>query len=435
MTMFLIGVALIAMMLLGAPLFAVIAASVMINFAREGVDLTVVIIEVYRLAEMPVLLAIPLFTFAGYLLAESNAPKRLVRITNVFFGWMPGGLAAVALVICAMFTAFTGASGVTIVALGGMLYPALKQAGYSERYSLGLVTTSGSIGLLFAPSLPLILYGVVAQQLNIGVPVSISDLFLAGILPGLLIIVMLSIYGLWQNRGPQAGHQPFSWREALASVREAMWELPLPFIVLGGIYSGYFAVSEAAAVTAIYVFIVEVLIHREITFTNLPKIMRESMVLVGAILIVLSMSLASTNYLLDAEIPVQTFQLHPQPCGQRIQFPAAAERIPAHAGHDAGYLFRAGDHGAVDPAHCSWLWHQSRAPRNHLPGQHGNRLPDAADGHEPVHRHVPLRPADAGNIPRRAALRRDPADRCVDHHLLAGPVSGADQELRFPVRS
>ena len=168
MTMFLIGIALIAMMLLGAPLFAVIAASVMISFAREGVDLTVVIIEVYRLAEMPVLLAIPLFTFAGYLLAESNAPKRLVRISNVFVGWMPGGLAAVALVICAMFTAFTGASGVTIVALGGMLYPALKQAGYSERYSLGLVTTSGSIGLLFAPSLPLILYGVVAQQLNIG---------------------------------------------------------------------------------------------------------------------------------------------------------------------------------------------------------------------------------------------------------------------------
>lgn len=307
MMMFLIGIALIAMMLLGAPLFAVIAASVMISFAREGVDLTVVIIEVYRLAEMPVLLAIPLFTFAGYLLAESNAPKRLVRISNVFVGWMPGGLAAVALVICAMFTAFTGASGVTIVALGGMLYPALKQAGYSERYSLGLVTTSGSIGLLFAPSLPLILYGVVAQQLNIGVPVSISDLFLAGILPGLLIVVMLSLYGLWQNRGPQAAHQPFSWHEALAALREAAWELPLPFIVLGGIYSGYFAVSEAAAVTAIYVFIVEVLIHREITFTKLPKIMRESMVLVGAILIVLSMSLASTNYLLDAEIPSKLF--------------------------------------------------------------------------------------------------------------------------------
>ena len=302
-----IGILFFIMVLLGAPLFAVIAASVLANFALDDVDLTVVIISIYRIAEMPVLLAIPLFTFAGYLLAESNAPKRLVRITNVFFGWMPGGLAIVALVICAMFTAFTGASGVTIVALGGMLYPALKQAGYPERYSLGLVTASGSIGLLFAPSLPLILYGVVAQQLNIGVPVSISDLFLAGILPGLLIVVMLSIYGLFQKRGPQAQHEPFSGREALAAVREAGWELPLPFIVLGGIYSGYFAVSEAAAVTAIYVFIVEVLIHREITWTKLPRVMRESMVLVGAILIVLSMSLASTNYLLDAEIPAKLF--------------------------------------------------------------------------------------------------------------------------------
>ena len=308
----LIGIALIAMVLLGAPLFAVIAASVMVNFARDDVDLTVVIIEIYRLAEMPVLLAIPLFTFAGYLLAESHAPQRLVRITNVFFGWMPGGLAAVALVFCAMFTAFTGASGVTIVALGGMLYPALKQAGYPERYSLGLVTTSGSIGLLFAPSLPLILYGVVAQQLNIGHAVSISDLFLAGILPGLLIVFLLSLYGLWQKRGPQAPHQPFNAREALAALREAGFELPLPVIVLGGIYSGYFAVSEAAAVTAIYVFIVEVLIHREITWTNLPKIMRESMVLVGAILIVLGMSLASTNYLIDAEHRSRIYPVCPE---------------------------------------------------------------------------------------------------------------------------
>lgn len=305
--MILAGLALIAMVLLGAPLFAVIAASVMLNFAREGTDLTVVIIEIYRLAEMPILLAIPLFTFAGYLLAESQAPQRLVRITNVFFGWMPGGLAAVALIICAMFTAFTGASGVTIVALGGLLYPALKQAGYPDSYSLGLVTTSGSIGLLFAPSLPLILYGVVAQQLNIGHPVAIGDLFLAGIMPGVLIIFLLSLYGLWQRRGQQAAHEPFNMREALAALREAAWELPLPFIVLGGIYSGYFAVSEAAAVTAIYVFIVEVLVNREISFAILPRIMRESMVLVGAILIVLGMSLASTNYLLDAEIPTRLF--------------------------------------------------------------------------------------------------------------------------------
>jgi len=305
--MILVGIVLILLSLLGAPLFAVIAAGVLLNFALAGTDLTVIPIEIYSLAEMPVLLAIPLFTFAGYLLAESGAPHRLVRITNVFFGWVPGGLAAVALAICAMFTAFTGASGVTIVALGGLLYPALKEAGYSERYSLGLVTTSGSIGLLFAPSLPLILYGVVAQQLNIGHPVAISDLFLAGILPGLLIVAMLSIYGLWQRRGQPVERTRFSWRDGVAALRAAGWELPLPFVVLGGIYSGFFAVSEAAAVTAIYVFIVEVVVHREIKFAALPKLMRESMVLVGAILIVLGMSLASTNYLLDAEVPTTLF--------------------------------------------------------------------------------------------------------------------------------
>ncbi len=305
--MILAGLALLLLVLLGAPLFAVIAASTLLAFSRTDVDLTVIMIEVYRLAEMPVLLAIPLFTFAGYLLAESRAPQRLVRITNALLGWLPGGLAAVVLVVCALFTAFTGASGITIVALGALLYPALKQAGYPERFNLGLITTSGSIGLLFAPSLPLILYSVVAQQLNIGHPVAIGDLFIAGILPGILIIVLLAIWGLWQRRGHEIPQAPFSTREAIAAVREAAWELPLPVIVLGGIYSGFFAVSEAAAVTALYVLIVEVLIHREIRLSELPRVMRESMVLVGAILIVLSMSLASTNYLLDAEVPARLF--------------------------------------------------------------------------------------------------------------------------------
>ena len=305
--MILIGLTLIVLVLLGAPLFAVIAASALLAFNRAEIDLTVVMIEVYRLAEMPVLLAIPLFTFAGYMLAESQAPKRLVRMTNAFLGWMPGGLAVVVLIVCALFTAFTGASGVTIVALGALLFPALQHAGYPERFNLGLITTSGSLGLLFAPSLPLILYGVVVQQLNIGQPVAIGDLFLAGILPGLLIVLLLALWGLWQKRGHGIQTQPFTGREALAALREAAWELPLPFFVLGGVYSGFFAVSEAAAVTALYVLIVEVLIHREIPLAQLPRIMRESMVLVGAILLVLSMSLASTNYLLDQEVPSKLF--------------------------------------------------------------------------------------------------------------------------------
>ena len=305
--MILAGLAFLVLVLLGTPLFAVIGGSVLLAFSHTDTQLTVVVSEIYRLAEMPVLLAIPLFTFAGYLLAESQAPKRLVRITNALLGWMPGGLAAVVLVVCALFTAFTGASGVTIVALGALLYPALIQAGYPERFSLGLITASGSLGLLFAPSLPLILYSVVAQQLNIGQPVAIGDLFLAGILPGTLIILLLSIWGLWTNRRHHIPAATFSRREALSAILVAGWELPLPILVLGGIYSGFFAVSEAAAVTALYVLIVEVFIHREIRLAELPRIMRESMVLVGAILIVLGMSLASTNYMLDAEVPTKLF--------------------------------------------------------------------------------------------------------------------------------
>jgi len=307
--MILTGLALLLLALAGAPLFAIIGASALLAFARAEIDLTVIMIEVYRLAEMPVLLAIPLFTLAGYLLAESRAPQRLVRVTNAFLGWMPGGLAVVVLVVCALFTAFTGASGVTIVALGALLYPALQQAGYPERFNLGLITTSGSLGLLFAPSLPLILYSVVAQQLNLGQPVAIGDLFLAGILPGILIIVLLALWGVWQKRGQTIAASPISASEMWAAARDAAWELPLPLIVLGGIYTGYFAVSEAAAVTALYVLIVEVLIHREIPWRELPRILRESMVLVGAILLVLGMSLASTNYILDQEIPSQLFNL------------------------------------------------------------------------------------------------------------------------------
>lgn len=300
---------LLLLALVGAPLFAVIAASALMGFSREDVDLSVVAIEIYRLAEMPVLLAIPLFTFAGYLLGESQAPGRLVRLTNALLGWLSGGLAIVSLAACAMFTAFTGASGVTIVALGALLYPALREANYPERFSLGLITTSGSLGLLFAPALPLILYGVVAQQMNLDPPVKIDDLFAAGLLPGLLMLVLLAFYSMWHVRGTVRSERKFDAREAWAAVCESAWEIPLPLVVLGGIYSGFFALSEAAAVTALYVLIVEVVIRREIPFAKLPEVMRESMVLVGAIMIILGVSLASTNYLIDTEVPTRLFEM------------------------------------------------------------------------------------------------------------------------------
>jgi C4-dicarboxylate transporter DctM subunit len=294
--MILIGPLLLLLALLGAPLFAVIAASAMWGFQQEGIDLQAIVIEFYGIAEMPILLAIPLFTFAGYLLSESGAPRRLVRLTQALLGWMPAGLAIVSLAACAFFTAFTGASGVTIIALGALLFPALQQAGYPEKFNLGLITSAGSLGLLFAPSLPLILYGIVAE-------ISVEDLFLAGIMPGFLMLVMLSGYSVWKNRAVRTPLADFSWQNVRTAIREAAWEIPLPIVVLGGIYSGYFAISEAAAVTALYVLIVDVFILREISLRKLPAIMRESMVLVGGILIILGMSLASTNYMIDSGVP------------------------------------------------------------------------------------------------------------------------------------
>ncbi len=301
---------LIGLALLGMPLFAVIAAGALYGFHTEEIDLAAVVIEIKRLASIPVLLAIPLFTFAGYLLGESNAPQRLVRVTHAFLGWFPGGLAVVAIMACALFTAFTGASGVTIVALGALLYPALTAARYPNNFNLGLITSSGSLGILFAPSLPLILYGVVTQQLSLDQPISIDDLFLAGIFPGLLMLAVLAVYSfvVRKRSGGAAVNAPISIRECGQAVREAIWELPFPFLLLGSIYSGLLAVSEAAALTVVYLFIVEVFIYREIPLRELARVTRESMVMVGGILIILGVSLASTNYIIDIELPARLFE-------------------------------------------------------------------------------------------------------------------------------
>jgi tripartite ATP-independent transporter DctM subunit len=308
-TLFIFALILFLLAILGAPLFAVILSVAILGFHYLEVNLSVIAIEIYRIADTPVLLALPLFTFAGYVLGESQTSGRLVRFTQAFLGWMPGGLAIVAFVACAFFTAFTGASGVTIVALGALLYPALTQAGYREKFSIGLVTSSGSLGLLLPPSIPLILYGIIAQQMNIGANVAINDLFLAGLLPGLLMVVLLSFWSLWENRRNPIPYKPFSVREAIAALREIIWEIPLPIFVLGGIYGGFFAISEAAAATAMYVIVVEVFIYKEIKLSQLPAIMRESMVMVGGILLILGVSLALTNFLIDAEVPARLFDL------------------------------------------------------------------------------------------------------------------------------
>jgi len=293
--------------LFGMPLFAVILSLALVGFYTSGIDLSVITIEIYRLTNTPLLLALPLFTLAGYLLSHGNTSHRLVRLSRAFLGWMPGELVVVSLFACALFTAFTGATGITIVALGALLYPALKRDGYSKRFSLGLVTTSGSLGLLLPPSLPLIIYAVIVQQMDLEQSVTITELFLAGLYPSLLMIFFIILWSAWTNRNIVADKIPFDKKEAWAALKNASWEIPLPFLVLGGIYGGIFAVSEAAAITALYILIVQLFIYKETKLIELPEIAKESMLVVGGILLILGVSLALTNYLIDAEIPTQLF--------------------------------------------------------------------------------------------------------------------------------
>ncbi len=289
------------LMVLGAPLFVVIAGLSLLLFFTSQIDSSAMIIEMYRMATTPILVAIPLFTFAGYLLSESGAPKRLIRLTDAILGWLPGGLSLIALVTCAIFTALTGATGLTIIALGGILYPAMLRGRYPENFSLGLLTTSGTLGLLFPPSLPLIIYAIVAK-------VQIDQLFLAGILPGILLVILLSAFSVQKAISANVPRTRFKPREVFIALKEMIWEIPLPLIVLGGIYSGYFAVSEAAAITAIYVLLVEVVIYRDIKWKELPGVMRKSMILVGGILIILGAALGLTNYLIDQEVPMKMLE-------------------------------------------------------------------------------------------------------------------------------
>ena len=298
MTFLLIVIIAFALLLIGIPIFVVISGLTLYLFFSSQIDISAIIIEMHRMATTPVLVAIPLFTFAGYLLSESGAPKRLIRLSNALLGWLPGGLSVIALVTCAVFTALTGATGLTIIALGGILLPAMMQGRYSENFSLGLLTTSGTLGLLFPPSLPLIIYAIVAK-------VRIDHLFIAGILPGILLVVLLSAFSVFRSVRTGVPKTKFKFNEVGIAIRKSLWELPLPVVVLGGIYSGYFAVSEAAAITAVYVLLAEVVIYRNIRLRQLPAIMKKSMVLVGGILIILGAAMGLTNYLIDAEIPMQ----------------------------------------------------------------------------------------------------------------------------------
>ncbi len=299
-------IALLALLaVLGAPLFAIFGAASMLLFgALPDTSITGVANDVFseKFADSPLLVTIPLFTFAGYLMAESGTPQRLVRVSRAWLGWMPGGLAMVCLVASAFFTTFTGGSGITIVAIGGLLYPALVSDKYDENFSLGLVTTGGSLGLLFPPSVPMIIYGVVAG-------IMIEKLFLAALIPGIISVAALAIYSSIIGIKQKMPRTSFVRAEAFQAFWEAKWEALLPVALLGGMYSGLLRIHEAAAFTAIYTLVIEVWIYRDVRFrTDLPRIIRESMTLVGAILVILSTAIGFTAFLIQARVPMMILE-------------------------------------------------------------------------------------------------------------------------------
>ncbi len=289
---------------LGSPIFVTLGGAAMILFWGEDLPIASIPLDHYRLVTNATLPTIPLFTLAGYLLAEGGASKRLVGVFQALFGSFRGGPAIVTALVCTFFTSFTGASGVTILAMGGLLMPVMLAARYSERNALGLLTGSGALGLLFPPSLPLILYAIIAGSKAQAAGVTIEKMFLAGLLPGLLLVALTAWWGV--SRGPKdASDRPkFCVATARAAMWEAKWELAVPFVALGALFGGIATPVEAAAVTALYVFIATVFIHRDLKLTtDIPRVLTECGLLVGGVLMILGVALGLTNYLVDAQIP------------------------------------------------------------------------------------------------------------------------------------
>jgi C4-dicarboxylate transporter, DctM subunit len=295
-----ITVGLILLALIGAPLFSLFGAAAIALFLGmpEG-SWASVAIDVFsaKFAENQLLMTIPLFTFAGYLLAESGMPQRLIDASRAWLGWMPGGLAVVCLGASAFFTTFTGGSGITIVAVGGLLLPAMLKEGYPERFTYGLVTTGGSLGILFPPSVPIVMYGLVAN-------INMERLLVAGIVPGIVVCVVLAIYSGFVGVRSNFTRVPFELKPALRTLWLLKWEAAIPVVLLLGIGTGVLRIHEASAFTAVYVLIIEVFIYRDISIRkDLPRVCIDSMTLVGAILIILSCGIGFTAWMIQAEIP------------------------------------------------------------------------------------------------------------------------------------
>ena len=295
---------LLCSMALGAPIFVMLGGTALILFWGEELPIASVSLTHYSMVTNPTLPTIPLFTLAGYILAEGGASRRLVKVFQSLFGQLRGGPAIVTVLMCAFFTSFTGASGVTILALGGLLMPVLVAAKYSERSALGLLTGSGGLGLLFPPSLPLILFAIVASSNVKSSGVTIEKMFLAGLLPGILLVTLTSLWGI--SKGPKIESQgkKIQWNEVWLSIWEAKWELALPVVALVALFGGFATPVEAAAVTALYAVVIETFVYKDLKLTrDVPRVLSECTLLVGGVLLILGVALGFTNYLVDAQIP------------------------------------------------------------------------------------------------------------------------------------
>ena len=290
----------ILMLFLGAPLYTVLAGVAMYCFYCTEMPLMVVVNEMYRLTDQEIFITLPLFTFAGVTMSKTQMPRRLLNWTRAILGWVPGGLAIVAVLVCSLITAFTGATAVTIVAVGILLFPAIKEEGYSDPFNLGLLTTSGSLGLLLPPAVPLILFAIVAK-------INPTQLFLAGALPMLLMLTCLSVFSMREGLKMKIPRSKPSWKEIGRSSWDLKWEIPVFVIIPVGIFGGYLTAVEAASFMAFYVLIVEVFIQKEIPVREFPKVAKESMVLIGEILMIIMASLATSNFFIQQEVPTRLF--------------------------------------------------------------------------------------------------------------------------------
>ena len=303
-----LGVLLVATVL-GCPLYVTLGGAAVMLFWCDGSTVDGLPVDQYGLVTNPTLPTLPLFTLAGYFLAEGGASERLVRVFTALVGSFRGGTVVMTFLVCAFFTTFTGASGVTILALGGLLLPVILAAGYKERNALGIVTSAGALGLLFPPSLPLILYAIIAGD------VSIQQMFLGGLLPGVLMLAIMAGLGVFQGRKNMVKPKPFSVKEAVAALWDAKWELAVPVVAVGALFSGRFTPVEAASLTALYSFFAEVVIYRDLRFSvrgaqsvsptakTVSETVGECGLLIGGVLLILGLALGFTNYLVFAEVP------------------------------------------------------------------------------------------------------------------------------------